>query len=66
MYLKCLRERTKNENIKTKKLEKEKSVGKAKTEMINEIIDNIRLLIEESEAKEEETDEVGGKITRIF
>ena len=66
MYLKCLRERTKNENIKTKKLEKEKSVDKAKTEMINEIIDNIRLLIEESEAKEEESDEVGGKITRIF
>ena len=58
--------RTKNENIKTKKLEKEKSVDKAKTEMINEIIDNIRLLIEESEAKEEESDEVGGKITRIF
>ena len=66
MYLKCLRERTKNENKKTKKLEKEKSVDKAKTEMINEIIDNIRLLIEESEAKEEESDEVGGKITRIF
>ena len=60
------RERTKNENIKTKKLKKEKSVDKAKTEMINEIIDNIRLLIEESEAKEEETDKIGGKITRMF
>lgn len=34
--------------------------------MINEIIDNIRTLTDESETEEDDPDEIGYKITRIF
>ena len=63
--LKMESERNK-ENIKTKKLKKEKSVDETKTKIINKIIDKIKTLVKESEHKEDETDRIGDKIKEIF
>ena len=50
---------TKEKEI-TKKLKKEQSMGKVKTD--NKIIDNIGKLAEEAENLEDETDGIGDKI----
>ena len=53
---------TKEKEIKTKKLKKEQSMGKVRTEIINKIIDNIGMLAEEAENLEDETDGIGDRI----
>ena len=53
---------TKEKEIKTKKLKKEQSMGRVKTEIINKIMGNIGKLAEEAENLGDETDRIGDKI----
>ena len=57
---------TNEEKRKTKRLKKEKSVNKAKVEMINKIVDKIKTLFEESEDREDELTGLEIKLTQFF
>ena len=57
---------TNEEKRKTKRLKKEKSVNKAKVEMINKSVDKIKTLFEESEDREDELTGLEIKLTQFF
>ena len=57
---------TNEEKVKAKRPKKEKSVNKAKPEIINKIIDKIKTLVKKSEDWEDENDSTGNKIKEIF
>ena len=57
---------TNEEKIKAKRPKKEKSVNKAKPEIINKIIDKIKTLVKKSEDWEDENDSTGNKIKEIL
>lgn len=57
---------TNEEKIKAKRPKKEKSVNKAKPEIINKIIEKIKTLVKKSEDWEDENDSIGNKIKEIF
>ena len=57
---------TNEKKRKTKRLKKEKSVNKAKVEMINKIVDKIKTLFEESEDREDELTGLEIKLTQFF
>ena len=57
---------TNEEKIKARRPKKEKSVNKAKPEIINKIIEKIKTLVKKSEDWEDENDSIGNKIKKIF
>ena len=57
---------TNEEKIKARRPKKEKSVNKAKPEIINKIIEKIKTLVKKSEDWEDENDSIGNKIKEIF
>ena len=57
---------TNEEKINAKRPKKEKSVNKAKPEIINKIIDKIKTLVKKSEDWEDENDSTGNKIKEIL
>ena len=57
---------TNEEKIKAKRPKKEKSVNKAKPEIINKIIEKIKTLVKKSEDWEDENDSTGNKIKEIL
>ena len=57
---------TNEEKVKAKRPKKEKSVNKAKPEIINKIIEKIKTLVKKREDWEDENDSIGNKIKEIF
>ena len=57
---------TNEEKINAKRPKNDKSVNKAKPEIINKIIDKIKTLVKKSEDWEDENDSIGNKIKEIF
>ena len=53
-------------DTESKKLKKEKSVDKAKTEIVNTIIDQVKEILEDSIENQDSTDGLGHAIKEIF